>query len=47
MTGSYYEITMRLLYDYYVVPTPCLSYSNTLTTPLPLAKDTLMIASFL
>ena len=25
MTGSYYEITMRLVYDNYVIQIPCLS----------------------
>ena len=27
---------MRLVYDYYVIPLTCWSYSNTVTTPIPL-----------
>ena len=33
----YYDITMRLVCDNYVIYIPCLY--NTLTTPLPLAED--------
>ena len=29
LTGSYYVITMWLLWDYYVIHIPCLSYCNT------------------
>lgn len=43
MTGSYYTVpisTMILLYDYYMIHIPCLSYCNTITTPIPLRMVT-------
>ena len=36
LTGSYYVITMRLVCDNYVIPLTCWSYSNTVTTSIPL-----------
>ena len=40
MTGSYYMITMWLLWDNYVIYLLCLSHGNTVITPLPLRTFT-------
>ena len=36
-------ITMRLVCDNYMIHFPCLSYTNIVTTPIPLAEDRLKI----